>query len=191
MNDHERPPHFDHTEGAQPERGDETGFLPAHRHGNASFVEELLGEGEERKKKKDKKKGKIIVFDFDETITKAPKRMRHLAKALKKAGDQIWIVTGNESKRQELLDRLEKEYKFPFDGLIQYHDDETDGLQRKEVLKELGAWLAFDDRVGRAPVLAKVCPQLFLIAKPTKDQQRALEDAKSAKKVVQQAKDEN
>lgn len=183
---------IDETEGARPDEVDDTGFLPlpAHRHGGEEFADFLSTVGEERKKK-GKKKGHVIVFDFDETITKAPKRMRHIAKALKKAGDEVWVVTGNESKRSDLIDRLENEYKFPFDGLLQYHDDETDGLQRREVLKELNAWLAFDDRAGRSPVLVKACPQLFLCAKPTKDQEKALEDAKNAKKVVSESVDEN
>lgn len=167
--------------------------LPAHRFGpdpdaeaavQATIVRELV---EDRKKKG--KKGKVITFDFDETITKCPKQMAHIAKALKKAGDEIWVVTGNESKRSDLINQL-NEFKFPFDGLIQYHDDETDGVQRKEVLKELGAWLAFDDRAGRAPVLVKACPHLFLSAKPTKDNVKNAEDAKSAKKIVDDAEDE-
>jgi len=184
---------FDETEGAQPgECDDPTGFvpgLPAHRSYEGSGLIAEMREVSYRKK--GKKKGKVIVFDFDETITKSPKRMAHIAKCLKECGDTIWIVTGNESDRSELIDRLENEYDFPFDGLIQYKDDETDGLQRREVLKELDAWLAFDDRMGRAPVLTKVCPHLFLTAKPTKDQEKALEDAKNAKKIVKQAEDEN
>lgn len=183
---------FDETEGAQPgECEDPTGFipgLPAHRY-VSSPKPELFEPFEERKKKD--KKGKVIVFDFDETITKAPKRMAHIAKCLKECGDTIWIVTGNESKRSDLIDRLENEYDFPFDGLIQYKDDETDGLQRREVLKELNAWLAFDDRAMRAPVLVKACPHLFLASKPSKDQEKALDDAKDAQKVVKQAEDEN
>lgn len=199
---------IDQTEGAQPDELDDTGFLdehsqvygshlPAHRFPDTTRLDEIRADGaaalteiiEERKK--GKKKGHVVVFDFDETITKAPKRMRHIAKALKKAGDTIWVVTGNESKRGDLVDRLEKEYKFPFDGLLQYHDDETDGLQRREVLKELNAWLAFDDRAGRSPVLVKACPHLFLCAKPTKDQEKALEDAKNAEKVVSESVDKN
>jgi hypothetical protein len=153
--------------------------LPAHRYRDRA---------EERKKDNDD--GHVITFDFDETITKCPKQMAHLAQALKKAGDEVWVVTGNESKREELEKRLD-EYGFPFDGLIQYHDDETDGLQRKNVLDELNAWLAFDDRAGRAPVLSKACPHLFLAAKASKDNVKAAEDAKSAKKIVKQAKDQS
>ena len=161
---------------------DDSYRMPAHR------FDSMRMESEERKK--DKKKGKVITFDFDETITKAPKQMAHLAKALKKAGDEIWVVTGNEADRKDLEGWLD-EYGFKYDGLIQYHDDETDGLQRENILKELNAWLAFDDRAGRAPVLVKACPHLFLAAKATKDNLKAEEDAKSAKKIVKQAKNES
>jgi hypothetical protein len=143
---------------------------------------------EERKGKG--KKLKVITFDYDETITKAPKQLRRVAKAMKKAGFEIWVVTGNEAKRDELEEWL-KDLKFPYDGLVQYEDDETDGLQRENILKELNAWLAFDDRAGRAPTLTKACPHLFLAAKATKDNLKAEEDAKSAKKIVKQAKNES
>jgi hypothetical protein len=132
----------------------------------------------ERRKKS---KRRVVTFDFDETITKAPKQLSHVAKALKDAGDTIIIVTGNQSKRSELEERL-KDYGFPFDDLIQYEDDESDGLRRAAILEHLNAWLAFDDRAGRAVTYAKVCPHLFLSAEPSGEAEDNADGAKKAAK---------
>lgn len=136
----------------------------------------------------DRKKGgagaKVWTFDFDETITTAPKRLARLATALRKLGDRVVVITGNQSPRDELVKRLE-DYGFPFDDLIQYEDLGTDGVQRSHVLEQVDAWCGIDNRADRAYTYAKVCPHLYLIAKPPDDD---TDDAskKKAKKVVKQ-----
>ena len=141
--------------------------LPAHRF-------------EERKKKN---KPKVWVFDFDETITATPGHLRRIATALRAMGDSIVVVTGNDSPRQELLDRLRNDYQFPFDDLIQYADEESFGLRRAAILKELDAYGAFDDRSGRAYVLVDACSHFFVAAKPPKDATKGDKgDAKQAVK---------
>src|SRR5215469_6566803 len=131
-----------------------------------------------------KAKSRVFTFDLDETITKAPKQLSYIAKALKDAGGTIIVVTGNQSKRSELEERL-KDYGFPFDDLIQYEDDESDGLRRAAILEHLNAWCAFDDRAGRAVTYAKVCPHLFLSAEPSGEAEDNADGAKKdAKKVV-------
>ena len=149
--------------------------LPAHRY---------LDRAEERAKGGDDPK--VWTFDFDENITTAPKRLARIAAALKAMGDRIVVVTGNQAPREELVDRLTNDYGFPFDDLIQYEDDQTDGMRRAAILKELDAWGAFDNRMDRGYTYAKVCPHFFLLAKPNKDAEAntkgAKQDAKSAVK---------
>ena len=137
----------------------------------------------EERKKNDGKKTRVWIFDFDETITGPTKRLRRIAKALKKLGDTIIIVTGNTSPRDQLVDRLKNDYKFPFDDLIQYDDAETFGLRRADILTQLNAWGAFDDRASRSPTLSKVCPHFFVSAKPPKD---AKDNAKGGKGYAKQ-----
>ena len=146
--------------------------LPAHR----------FRDREERKKKD--KGGKVFVFDFDETITTAPKLMAHLAAALKANGDTIYILTGNDSPRDELISRLTNDYGFPFDDLIQYHDNQTDGIARAHYLKQLDAFCGVDNRIDRAGTYVQACPHLFLVSEPPKVAQ---EDAQGSKKAAKKA----
>ena len=141
--------------------------LPAHRF-------------EERKKKD---KHRVWTWDYDETITKSPDRCARIAKGLNKIGDHNVVVTGNQSSRDQLVKNL-KDFDFPFDDLIQYEDDQTDGIRRLEVLEQLDAWGAFDDRAGRAPTLTQQCPHFFLSAEPSDE---AKEKAKGAKKAAKKA----
>ena len=141
--------------------------LPAHRF-------------ERRKKMAD---ARVIVFDLDETITKSPNELAYLAKLAHKDGCKIVVLTGNQSPRHELEDRL-KDYGFPYDELVQYHDSESDGLIRAEYLRQFGAWLAFDNRIDRAPTYTKVCPHLFMVTGPTK---AADDEAKGTKKDAKKA----
>ena len=144
-----------------------------------------LGRIQEERKKGANAQGaqKVWTWDFDETITTAPERMARIATALKAMGDRIVVVTGNRAPREQLVDRLTNDYGFPFDDLIQYEDENTDGIRRAAVLKELGAWGAFDNRMDRGYTYAKVCPHLFLLAKPNEDEKT---DAKGAKQDAKQ-----
>ena len=130
--------------------------LPAHR-----FYRQL----EHRDGQKD---ARTWVFDFDETITAAPKHASYLATLIRAHGDRVVVLTGNTSPRADLVQRLDG-YDFPFDDLIQYHDEESFGLDRAHYLKQLDAYVGVDNRIDRAPVYAKVCPHLFLVAEPTKE----------------------
>jgi hypothetical protein len=132
--------------------------LPAHRFEERKDLADHGGPG-----------ARTWAFDFDETITRSPRRMARLAIALKAIGDEVVIITGNDSKRTELEDRLENDYGFPWDQLIQYSDEDSHGDQREAILKELGAWCAFDDRMARAPILTEACPHLFLSVKGNKE----------------------
>jgi hypothetical protein len=148
--------------------------LPAHRYRDR--VEE----------RKQNDRGHTWAFDFDETITKAPKQLARIANGLKALGDTVVVVTGNEASRKELEQRL-KGFGFPFDGLIQYEDDETDGLRRAAILKQLNAWGAFDDRTGRSPMYAQICPHFFLVAEPSEENEEAAKGAKHyAKQVIKE-----
>ena len=100
--------------------------------------------------------------------------MARIATALKAMGDEIIIVTGNDSERSELEEWIEVEYGFPYDQLIQYSDEDSHGVQREAILEELNAWCAFDDRVARSPTLTKACPHLFLVVKG--DDEDSVED---------------
>ena len=139
--------------------------LPAHRF-------------EYRKKKKDDEK--VVVVDFDETVTKAPEHIAFLLTALRAQGCKIIILTGNGGPRKDLKKRLD-DYGVPFDDLIQYNDEDSSGLVREKYLKQLDAWLGIDNRIDRAPTYVKACPHLFVVAKPTDENK---DDAKGVKKVV-------
>lgn len=165
--------------------------LPAHRGPRATDVADLLAESDLEPRKKGKNKGdgkKVWTFDFDETITRAPKRMAYLANALKAAGAEIWIITGNKAPRPDLEKRL-ADYGVEYDGLIQYDDEGSHGEQRMKVLKELNAWCAIDDRMGRAPTLTKACPHLFLAVKGDKEDKEQ-GDMPDPKDVVENAEEE-
>jgi hypothetical protein len=123
-----------------------------------------------------------ISFDYDETITQAPAQLARIATGLKAQGDTIIVLTGNESPAKELEGQLE-EWGFPFDALVQYHDEGTNGIARAEHLKAFGAWLGIDNRIDRCYTYAKVCPTLYLITKPTKEEK---DDAAGTKKTAKQ-----
>lgn len=136
--------------------------------------------------REDRKKGdggKVFVLDFDETITTAPKLMAHLTAALKAYGDTVYVLTGNDSPRDDLLQRL-KDYGISFDDLVQYHDSQSDGIARAHYLKQLGAWCGVDNRIDRAGTYVQVAPHLFLVAEPPKVAQ---EDAQGSKKAAKKA----
>jgi hypothetical protein len=143
--------------------------LPAHRF--------------EDRKKNDDGPPYIHVFDYDETITGAPDQLARVATGLKALGDRVVIVTGNTSDRADIVKQL-ADFGFPFDDLIQYDDTASNGLRRAEILKQLNAWLGFDNRVDRSYTYAKICPHLYLIAKPTSENK---DDAKGAKKGAKKA----
>ncbi len=140
---------------------------------------------QQRKKGPDPKDGDVVVFDYDGTITGAPKFMTLVARGLKAMGCHIVVLTGNVSTRSVLTKALD-DFGFPYDDLVQYHDDGTDGVSRAEHLKQFGAIAAFDNRVDRAIVLGKVCPHAYIIAEPSKDEkhQAKKDDAKKAAKQV-------
>lgn len=122
--------------------------------------------------------GRVWTFDFDETITTAPKRLSRIAAALRAMGDTVYVLTGNPSPRDDLLKRLD-DYGFPYDDLIQYDDEGSSGVVRAAYLDKLKAWGAFDNRADRAVTYAEICPHLYLIAKPSKD---AVDDGRGANK---------
>lgn len=132
-------------------------------------------------------KPRTWTFDYDGTITGAPDQLSRIAVALKALGDRIVVITGNKSPRADLVKSL-ADYKFPFDDLIQYHDDGTNGIERAEYLSRLDAWGAFDNRVDRAIILAKVCPHLFLLAEPTDAEIQAAKTADAQKNAKQAVK---
>lgn len=140
--------------------------------------------------REDRKKGdgdgQVWVADFDGTITGAPDQLARIATGLKALGDTIIVLTGNDSPRADLVQRL-NDYGFPFDELVQYKDDGTDGISRAQHLKQFGAWGAFDNRVDRAVCFAEVCPHLYLIVAPTDkdhDNAKANHTKKQAKKAA-------
>lgn len=128
-----------------------------------------------------------ISFDYDETISNAPHQLARIATGLKSQGDTIIVLTGNTSPAKELEGQLEA-WGFPFDALVQYDDSGSNGIARAEHLKQFGAWLGIDNRIDRCYVYAKVCPHLYLITKPTKDEKDAADGTKkTAKKDAKQA----
>lgn len=161
--------------------------LPAHR---------FLHRVEDRKKTGNDVDGPpfTVAFDFDETITNAPQQLARIATGLKTQGDTIIVLTGSELPAKELEGRLEG-YGFPFDALVQYDDSGSNGVARAEHLKALGAWCAFDNRIDRCYLYAKICPTLYLITKPTTEEKeaaagtkkQAAQDAKQAAKKANQS----
>lgn len=123
-----------------------------------------------------------VVFDYDETITQAPDQLARIATGLKSLGDKIIVLTGNVSSAKELEGQLEQ-WGFPFDALVQYDDTGSNGIARAEHLKQFGAWLGIDNRIDRCYTYAKVCPHLYLVTKPTKEQK---DDADGTKKQAKQ-----
>jgi hypothetical protein len=144
--------------------------LPAHRFRDRE--ERAKGNG-----------GKVFVCDFDETITTAPDLIAHVAAALKAYGDKFYILTGNDSPRDELIQRI-NDYGIPFDDLIQYHDSQSDGIARAHYLKQLDAFCGIDNRIDRAGTYVQVCPHLFVMAEPPKV---AKENAHGSKKAAKKA----
>jgi hypothetical protein len=144
--------------------------LPAHR-----FLDR-----EERKKKDS---DIVFVCDFDETITTAPGLMAYLSKAIRDQGDKFYVLTGNDSPRKDLLQRL-KDYGIEFDDLIQYHDSQSDGIARAHYLAQLDAFCGIDNRIDRASTYVQVCPHLFVMAEPPKV---AKENAHGSKKAAKKA----
>src|SRR6185312_17311931 len=116
--------------------------LPAHRFRDREERKQLNDAGGDGPR--------VWTFDFDETITTAPRRMARLATAVRKLGDRVVVITGNQSPRDQLVKRLTDDYGFPFDDLIQYEDLGTDGVQRAHVLKQVDAWCGVDNRADRA-----------------------------------------
>lgn len=131
-------------------------------------------------RKKDDGDQKVWLFDFDGTINGAPDQMARIATGLKALGDRVIVLTGNKSPRADLVKTITG-YGFPFDELVQYDDDGTNGIGRAHFLKQFDAWGAFDNRIDRAYIFAKVCPHLYLIAKPLDD------DANGTKKAAKKA----
>lgn len=138
----------------------------------------------------------VVTFDYDETISNAPAQLARIATGLKSQGDTIIVLTGNEEPAKELEGRLEA-WGFPFDALVQYHDEATNGIARAEHLKAFGAWCGFDNRIDRCYIYAKVCPHLYLVTKPTAEEKAhadgtkktAKKDAKQAAKEANQAQE--
>jgi len=147
--------------------------LPAHR----------FRDREDRAKGDKTNEPKVWVCDLDETITTAPKLIAYLSKALKAQGDKFYVLTGNDSPRDELLDRL-KGYDIAFDDLIQYHDSQSDGIARAHYLNQLNAYAAIDNRIDRAGTYVQACPHLFVMAEPPKV---AEENAHGSKKAAKKA----
>lgn len=142
--------------------------LPAHR-----FLERRKKDAGDR----------VVVVDFDETVTKAPEHVGFVLGALRAAGCKVIILTGNASPHNDLVQRLD-DYGVPFDDLIQYHDEDSSGIVREKYLEQLGAWLGIDNRIDRAPTYVKACPHLFVVSKPTDE---AKDDAKGGKKQAKKA----
>lgn len=148
--------------------------LPAHRY-------------EDRKKGKGKRR--VWTFDYDGTITGAPERLARIAQGLKDQGDKIVVLTGNQMARKDLLQALD-DYKFPYDEVVQYEDNDSNGVARAEYLKQFGTWGGFDNRVDRAVLFAPICPHLYLVVEPTKQDKKdaqhadAKQDAKKVAKKV-------
>jgi hypothetical protein len=145
--------------------------LPAHR----------FRDREERKKNDEGPK--VFVCDFDETITTAPKLIAYLSKVLRDAGDKFYVLTGNDSPRDELLQRL-NDYDVSFDDLIQYSDSQSDGIARAHYLKQLDAYCGIDNRIDRAGTYVQACPHLFVMSEPPKI---AEENAHGSKKAAKKA----
>ena len=146
--------------------------LPAHRF-------------EERKKKN---KGHVWTFDYDGTITGAPDQLSRIAQGLKAQGDTIVVLTGNTMARKDLLKTLD-DYGFPYDEVVQYHDDDSNGVARRHYLKQFDTWGAFDNRIDRAVIFAPVCPHLYLVVEPSKGDEQDAKEAGAKQAAKKTAKD--
>lgn len=151
--------------------------LPAHR----------FRDREERKKNDDG--SKVFVCDFDETITTAPKVIAYLSNLIRAHGDKFYVLTGNDSPRDELIQQL-NDYGISFDDLVQYHDSQSDGIARAHYLKQLDAWCGIDNRIDRAGTYVQVCPHLFVMAEPPKVAKENAHGSKKAAKKAVEALDE-
>lgn len=129
----------------------------------------------------------VWTFDFDGTISAAPEQLSRIAKGLKDQGDKIVVLTGNPMPHKNLLKILD-EYGFPYDEVIQYQDDESNGIVRAHYLKQFKTWGAFDNRIDRAVIFAPICPHLYLVVEATKeDKQNAKGHKKEAKQTAKKA----
>ena len=130
---------------------------------------------------------KVITVDFDSTITQAPDVFAYLTKLISDAGDKVVVVTGSTLPKSDLKKAL-SDAKISYDALVQYDDQETNGWIRAEYLTKLDPFLAFDNRIDRSPILAEVCPHLFLVTKVDRPKKKDRKDAKQdAKKAVKKA----
>ena len=130
---------------------------------------------------------KVITVDFDSTITQAPDVFAYLTKLISDAGDKVVVVTGSTLPKSDLKKAL-SDAKISYDALVQYDDQETNGWIRAEYLTKLDPFLAFDNRIDRGPILAEVCPHLFLVTKVDRPKKKDRKDAKQdAKKAVKKA----
>ena len=145
----------------------------------------FLAERRAKDGKDDEPESYVWVFDYDGTISSAPEQLSRIAVGLKALGDEIFVLTGNDSPRADLVKWI-SDFGFPYDELLQYEDNGTNGIGRAEYLKRLKAWGAFDNRIDRAPIFAKVCPHLYVIAEPLDDDPNGTK--KEAKKAVKELK---
>lgn len=146
--------------------------LPAHRFRDRA--------PEERKKQSEGQR--VWLYDYDGTLTHAPEQLTRIAVGLRALGDRNVVLTGSEKPRETLLKQL-ADWGFPYDELVQYHDEGTDGLDRAEYMKQFDAWAGFDNRVDRAVVFADVCPVFYVVGKPIGERTPGTkQDAKQAAK---------
>lgn len=131
-----------------------------------------------------------FAFDFDDTITAAPKQISRIAKGLQAIGDEVVVLTGNQMPRKQLLKALD-DLDFPYDKVVQYDDSGSNGVERAKYLKQLDAWCALDNRIDRAVIFAPVCPHLYLVTEPTKDEKQDADDSLSKKQVKKDIKNQN
>lgn len=165
--------------------------LPAHRFRDREAHDRVKANLRlvEDRKKKGNGKGKVQVFDYDETITSAPKQISRIAQGLSKLGDHIVVLTGNAMPHKQLLQNLD-DLEFPYDDVIQYDDSGSNGVARAQYLKQLDAWMAFDNRIDRAVIFAPICPTLYLVTEATDDDEQNADGAKKdAKQAVKKLDD--
>ena len=129
-----------------------------------------------------KDKQRTFTVDFDGTITAIPDRFAVITDALRKQGHRIVVLTGNQSPADELKKQLD-DWDIKYDALVQYEDNDSNGLVRAKYLKELNVWMGFDNRVDRA-VMFRNIPHAFVIADATKENK---EEAKGSKQDAKKA----
>jgi hypothetical protein len=122
----------------------------------------------------------IWCFDVDDTITAAPVQYARLSEALKAIGDKVVVVTGHGPKRtrEQLLDAV----GFAYDEIIIVDPGEL-GEGKAKVLKRLGAFFMFDDRIEFGPEILRVCPVAFQYEEPPGDS-KPKKDAEAAAKAL-------